>query len=330
MNSYIKKKYHQQNISDSCFLITGGAGFIGSNLAHYLIHHGAKRVKVLDNLATGNYKNIEPLISHPSFEFIEGDICDFDTCTEVMQGVDYVSHQAALGSVPRSINNPIATNRVNVDGFLNVIEAAKNAKVKRMVYASSSSIYGDSKILPKVEENIGKPLSPYAITKATNELYASTFSLHYGFHTIGLRYFNVFGPLQDPKGAYAAVIPLFFTAALEGRSATLNGQGDQTRDFTFIGNVLQANIKAMLVENLSSHEACNIAYGERIGLKELWRRINNMLDKNIEPVYGPPRAGDVQDSLADVSKANRVFGYTPEYDLDKGLAQSVEFYKELL
>lgn len=327
MNSYIKAQYHQQDISKSSFLITGGAGFIGSNLATYLLHHGAKKVRVLDNLATGNLSNIEPLKANPNFEFLEGDICDLKTCNKAMEGIDYVSHQAALGSVPRSIKDPITTNKVNIDGFLNVLEAAKNVKVKRMIYASSSSIYGDSKILPKVEENIGKPLSPYAITKAVNELYADTFSKNYGFHTIGLRYFNVFGPLQDPNGAYAAVIPLFFTAALNNKPATLNGKGDQTRDFTFIGNVIQANVKAMLVENLTQHEACNIAFGERINLQELWVKINDMLGKSIDPVFGPPRAGDVQDSLADISKAKRVFGYQPEYDLNEGLKESVDFYR---
>ncbi|HTN20771.1 MAG TPA: SDR family oxidoreductase [Pelobium sp.] len=327
MNSYIKAQYHYQDISKFSFLITGGAGFIGSNLATYLLYHGAKKVRVLDNLATGNLSNIEPLKANPNFELLEGDICDLETCNKAMEGIDYVSHQAALGSVPRSIKDPITTNKVNIDGFLNVLEAAKNAKVKRMIYASSSSIYGDSKILPKVEENIGKPLSPYAITKAVNELYADTFSKHYAFHTIGLRYFNVFGPLQDPNGAYAAVIPLFFTAALNNKPATLNGKGDQTRDFTFIGNVIQANVKAMLVENLTQHEACNIAFGERINLQELWVKINDMLGKSIDPVFGPPRAGDVQDSLADISKAKRVFGYQPEYDLNEGLKESVDFYR---
>lgn len=327
MNSYINAKYHNEDISQFTFLITGGAGFIGSNLAIYLLHHGAKKVRVLDNLSTGNFSNIEPLMVNPSFEFLEGDICDLATCVKAMEGIDYVSHQAALGSVPRSINNPIATNKVNIDGYLNVLQAAKDAKVKRMIYASSSSIYGDSKILPKVEENIGKPLSPYAITKAVNELYADTFSKHYGFHTIGLRYFNVFGPLQDPNGAYAAVIPLFFTAALNGKPAVLNGKGDQTRDFTFIGNVLQANIKAMLVQNLEQHEACNIAYGERINLQELWVKINEMLGTNIAPVFGPERPGDVQDSLANISKAKIIFGYSPQYGLSEGLRESVEFYK---
>lgn len=327
MNSYIKSNYHHTSLSESSFLITGGAGFIGSNLATYLLFHGAKKVRVLDNLATGNLSNIESLRTNSNFKFLKGDIRDLETCNKAMEGIDYVSHQAALGSVPRSIKDPITTNHVNIDGFLNVLEAAKNAKVKRMVYASSSSIYGDSKTLPKVEENIGKPLSPYAITKAVNELYAETFSKHYGFHTIGLRYFNVFGPLQDSNGAYAAVIPLFFTAALNNQAATLNGKGDQTRDFTFIGNVIQANIKAMLVQNLSQHEACNIAYGERINLVKLWDKINKMLDKKIEPVFGPPRAGDVQDSLADISKSERVFGYKPEFNLDQGLLESLEFYK---
>lgn len=328
MYSYIKKKYHDADLSNSTFLITGGAGFIGSNLAHYLIQHGAKAVRVLDNLSTGNKKNLDSLTKHSNFEFIEGDICDLATCERVLQGVDYVSHQAALGSVPRSIKDPITTNKVNIDGFLNVLESAKNAGVKRMVYASSSSIYGDSKILPKVEENIGKPLSPYAITKAVNELYADTFSKHYGFHTIGLRYFNVFGPLQDPHGAYAAVIPLFFTAALNNRPATLNGKGDQTRDFTFIGNVVQANVRAMLVTDLAQHEACNIAFGERISLTDLWAKINEMLGTSITPKFGPPRPGDVQDSLADILKAKKVFDYSPEYDLDLGLKETQPFYEK--
>lgn len=329
MNSYFKEKYYTQDITKLSFLITGGAGFIGSNLVEYLLLHNAKKVVVLDNLATGKESNIEAFKTHPNFEFINGDIRNFETCQKAMEGIDYVSHQAALGSVPRSIKDPVTTNEVNINGFLNVLEAAKQAGVKRMVYASSSSIYGDSKKLPKVEETIGKPLSPYAVTKYVNELYADVFSKLYNFHTIGLRYFNIFGPRQDANGAYAAVIPLFFKAAFKGEAPVMNGDGEQTRDFTFIANVIQANVKAMLAQELTQHEPCNIALGERISLNKLWVDITELLKKDIAPNYGPARAGDVRDSLADISRATKVFGYQPLYKLSEGLKESAAYYKSL-
>ncbi|MFM6976259.1 MAG: SDR family oxidoreductase [Sphingobacteriaceae bacterium] len=329
MKSYLKEKYHTQDIGNSSFLITGGAGFIGSNLAEYLLIHGAKKVTVLDNLATGNPANIKTLSTYPNFEFIEGDIRDFAVCQKALAGIDYVSHQAALGSVPRSVKDPISTNQVNIDGFLNVLEAAKQAGVKGMVYASSSSVYGDSKMLPKVESQIGKPLSPYAITKYVNELYADNFSKLYNFHTIGLRYFNVFGPQQDPNGAYAAVMPLFFKAAIADQAPTINGSGEQTRDFTFIANVIQANVKAMLMSSLTQHEACNIAFGERINLNELWKDICEILNKELAANHGPERAGDIKDSLADISKATQLFDYRPDYSLKQGLKESAAYYQQL-
>lgn len=330
MKTYLKEKYFDRDITQLAFLVTGGAGFIGSNLAEYLLVNGAKKVRVLDNFATGNPANIKILSAYPNFEFMEADICDFSACQQALKGIDYVSHQAALGSVPRSVKDPISTNKVNIDGFLNVLEAAKQAGVKGMVYASSSSVYGDSPVLPKVESQIGKPLSPYAITKYVNELYAENFSNLYQFHTIGLRYFNVFGPQQDPNGAYAAVIPLFFKAALQGNPPTINGKGEQTRDFTFIANVIQANVKGMLLNNLSQHEACNIAVGERVNLNELWAAITGILNKDLAPQYGPERAGDIKDSLADISKARNLFDYQPAYRLQQGLEESVAYYQNLL
>jgi UDP-N-acetylglucosamine 4-epimerase len=321
-------KYHSESLETKTFLVTGGAGFIGSNIVEYLLLNGAGKVRVLDNLVTGKRSNIEEFMSNPAFEFHEGDICDLETCREAVKGIQYVSHQAALGSVPRSINDPISTNDVNITGHLNMLVASRDEGVERMVYAASSSTYGDSSELPKVEDRIGKPLSPYAITKYVNELYGDIFSSRYGFHTIGLRYFNVFGPKQDPNGAYAAVIPLFFKAALQRVAPTINGDGEQTRDFTFVSNVVQANVKALLnTSNLSSHEVCNVAYGQRISLNELWTQIMRVVGGNhIDPIYGPKRAGDVLDSLADISKAKQLLRYFPELDLLQGLSLGSSWY----
>lgn len=324
-------KYHEGDISQSSFLITGGAGFIGSNIVEYLLQFGAKKVRVLDNLSNGYLKNIKGFMGNPAFEFIEGDIRDYTTCLKAMDCIDYVSHQAALGSVPRSIKDPITSNDVNVSGYLNIIEAAKNSHIKRMVYAASSSTYGDSKSLPKVEDKIGKPLSPYAVTKFVNELYGDVYSNVYGFHTIGLRYFNVFGPKQDPNGAYAAVIPLFMDAMIEKVSPTINGDGQQTRDFTFVDNAVQANIKAMLnTKELSKHEVCNIAFGERTSLIQLWEMIQEADGSKLEAKYGPDRAGDIKDSLADISKAKNLLGYNPEFSMSEGLYQTYNWFKENL
>ncbi|GAB5400453.1 MAG: SDR family oxidoreductase [Aureisphaera sp.] len=312
--------YHSEDLSRYSFLVTGGAGFIGSNIVQYLLVNGAKKVRVLDNLATGFASNLQEFEGHPSFEFMEGDIRNLAVCKKAMEGIDFVSHQAALGSVPRSINDPVTSNEVNVSGFLNMLVAQNESDtVKRMVYAASSSTYGDSKALPKVEGNIGKPLSPYAVTKLVNELYADVFYKTYDTPTIGLRYFNVFGPKQSPKGAYAAVIPLFMQAAKDGEAPTINGDGEQTRDFTFVENAVQANIKAFFASEEANNEVFNIAFGERISLNTLWSDLKNISGKNIHANYGPPRRGDVKDSLADISKARRLMGYEPLFSVSEGL-----------
>ncbi len=313
--------FHQGDLGEFSFLVTGGAGFIGSNLVEYLLTHGAKKVRVLDNLSNGYYANIQEFEDLPNFEFIEGDIRDLATCQKAMQGIDYVSHQAALGSVPRSIDDPVTSNEVNVSGFLNMLVAQKeSSSVKRLVYAASSSTYGDSKALPKVEPNIGKPLSPYAVTKYVNELYADVFAKTYGTQLIGLRYFNVFGPKQSPNGAYAAVIPLFMQALKEEKAPTINGDGEQTRDFTFVANAVQANIKAMFAPDEAANEVYNVAVGERISLNKLWESLKVTSGKKVEAQYGAPRKGDVRDSLADISKAKTQMGYSPKVHVDQGLA----------
>jgi UDP-N-acetylglucosamine 4-epimerase len=315
-----KNQYHTTDLSNYSFLVTGGAGFIGSNLVAYLLKYGAKKVRVLDNLATGFYENIKEFENLSNFEFIEGDIRDLQTCKNAMEGIDYVSHQAALGSVPRSINDPITSNEVNVSGFLNILVAQKESQtVKRLVYAASSSTYGDSKQLPKVEENIGNPLSPYAVTKLVNELYADVFYKTYKTETIGLRYFNVFGPRQSPTGAYAAVIPLFMQALKDKKTPTINGDGEQTRDFTYVENAVQANLKAFFADEMAVNQVVNVAYGQRISLNELWSNLKEISGQNIDAVYGPPRAGDVRDSLADISKACKLMGYKPEFSVFDGL-----------
>lgn len=322
--------YHTKDLNNASFLITGGAGFIGSNIVEYLLKYKAKKVRILDNFSTGSHANIEEFKTHPAFELIEGDIRDLPTCQKAVEGMDYVTHQAALGSVPRSINDPITTNDVNISGFLNMLVACRDAKVKRTIYAASSSTYGDHPALPKVEEQIGNPLSPYAVTKYVNELYASVFSRTYDFHTIGLRYFNVFGPKQNPQGPYAAVIPLFIEAALKKEAATINGDGETSRDFTFIENAVQANIKALLTEKIETHEVVNIAYGERTTLNELWNEINALAGTDLPPAYGPERKGDVQHSLANIRKAEELIGYRPQFSVKKGLKKAFEWYTELL
>ena len=313
-------KYHTQDLSNLSFLITGGGGFIGSNLVEYLLKNNAKKVKVLDNFSNGFKENLEEFHSNPSFELIEGDIRNLQTCKDAMEDIDYVSHQAALGSVPRSINDPATTNEVNITGFLNMMIALKESdSVKRMVYAASSSTYGDSKALPKVEDKIGNPLSPYAVTKYVNELYANVFATTYNTDVIGLRYFNIFGPKQSPKGAYAAVIPLFMEAIKTDKAATINGDGEQTRDFTFIENAVQANIKGFFATKEAANEVFNIACGERISVNYLWENINSIANKSVNANYGPSRQGDVRDSLANISKAERLLGYKPEFSVKEGL-----------
>lgn len=313
-------------------LITGGAGFIGSNLCEYFLSMGYQ-VICLDNFATGHRHNIKDFISNPNFRLIEGDIRNLSDCQKAVQGVDYVLHQAALGSVPRSIKDPITTNEVNVSGFLNMLVASRDAKVKRFVYAASSSTYGDSQGLPKVEDIIGKPLSPYAITKYVNELYADIFSRTYGLETIGLRYFNVFGRKQDPKGAYAAVIPKFVMQLMQLESPLINGDGNYSRDFTYIDNVIQMNELAMSTQNPEAiNTIFNTAYGERNTLNNLVEYLKKFLSAynpkiaNIPIEYGPNRAGDISHSLASIEKAKALLGYDPQFSLEEGLKESIDWY----
>lgn len=324
------QKFHHQDISNASFLVTGGAGFIGSNIVEYLLKYGAGKVRVLDNFSTGSLGNLSNFLNNSALEVIEGDIRDLDTCRKAMQNIDYVSHQAALGSVPRSINDPSTSHDVNVTGFLNVMVAARDANVKKMVYAASSSTYGDHPGLPKVEESIGNPLSPYAVTKYANELYADVFSKVYSFHSIGLRYFNVFGPRQNPNGPYAAVIPLFIESALNHSSPFINGDGETSRDFTFVENAVQANIKAMLAGEIMQHQVLNIAFGERTTLNQLWTRICSIAGIDIQPTYREERKGDVKHSLADISKANKTIGYQPGVSVLRGLDIAFEWYKAAL
>lgn len=312
--------YHNNDLSSLSFLVTGGAGFIGSNLVSYLLNNNAKKVRVLDNLSTGSLDNLAEFSEDSRFEFLEGDIRDVETCKKAMEEIDYVSHQAALGSVPRSINDPVTSNDVNVSGFLNMLVAQNESKtVKRLVYAASSSTYGDSKKLPKIEDNIGKPLSPYAVTKLVNELYSDVFYKTYGTPTIGLRYFNVFGPKQSPTGAYAAVIPLFMQALKDGNPPTMHGDGEQTRDFTFVQNAVQANVRAFFAEEEAVNQVFNIAFGERTSLNQLWTQLQRISEKEMKAIYGAPRKGDVKDSLANIEKANQLMKYKPLYSVTEGL-----------
>lgn len=321
-------KYHTTDLSEASFLITGGAGFIGSNLVKYLIKHGAGKVRVLDNLSTGSLKNLKELMGLPSFEFIEGDIRDLETCKRSCKGIDYMSHLAALGSIPRSIFDPVQTNQVNIDGFLNILMAARDEQVRRMVYAASSSTYGDSRELPKREDHIGNPLSPYAVTKLVNELYADVFRRTYGTDSIGLRYFNVFGPGQDPGGAYAAVIPLFIRSVLGGTPALINGDGSQTRDFTYIENVIQANVKAMLFPEALPHTIYNVACGERISLNGVWDLLKELNGTDPGQTYGEPRRGDIHDSLADITRIKTDLGYQPLFSVREGIRLTLEWTKK--
>ncbi|HRE77352.1 MAG TPA: SDR family oxidoreductase [Flavobacterium sp.] len=320
------------SIQQYSILVTGGAGFIGSNLCHYFLEKG-HRVTCLDNFATGHRHNVAPFLTNSNFTLIEGDIRDLNTCHSAVIGIDYVLHQAALGSVPRSIHDPITSNDVNVSGFLNMLVAARDAKVKRFIYAASSSTYGDSESLPKVEEIIGKPLSPYAITKYVNELYAEIFSKTYGLETIGLRYFNVFGRRQDPDGAYAAVIPKFVKLLIKHESPVINGDGLFSRDFTYIDNVIQMNELAMLTQNPSAvNTVYNTAYGDRTTLNQmvtLLREYLSVYDEqiaNVDVIYGPSRAGDIPHSLASVEKAKQLLHYQPRFSFSEGLKEAVDWY----
>lgn len=322
-----EKSYHNQPLNTSTFLVTGGAGFIGSHLVEYLLHKGAKSVRVLDNFSTGSRENLTEFNKSERFKLFEGDICDLSMCKNAMQGVDYVLHEAALGSVPRSINDPIKTNEVNVSGFLNILVSARDAGVKRMVYAASSSTYGDDPGLPKIEDKIGNPLSPYAVSKYINELYASVFSRTYGFHTYGLRYFNVFGPRQNPRGPYAAVIPLFIQAALEQAPASINGDGETGRDFTFVENVVQANIKALMAP-IEKHEIVNVACGGMTTLNDLWKAISHDIGIEIPANHAPSRVGDIKHSLASIEKAKRLFEFDPSVDIQEGLKETIKWARE--
>jgi len=321
--------YHSNNLNNKSFLVTGGAGFIGSNIVEYLIKNNSGFVRVLDNLSTGHKSNIEQYIGQQNFEFLEGDIRNYETCMSAVKNIDYVFHEAALGSVPRSIADPITTNNVNIDGFLNMLVAIKeNRNVKRIVYAASSSTYGDHESLPKIEDIIGKPLSPYAVTKYVNELYAQVFSKTYAIESIGLRYFNVFGQRQDPNGAYAAVIPLFVKAILNEETVYINGDGEQSRDFTYIENVVQANIKAMFVNNQESiNQVYNVAFGERTTINGMVEILEKIDGKKTIKVYRDSRAGDVRHSLADISKAKLLIDYEPLYSFIDGLIETYNFYK---
>ena len=313
-------------------LITGGAGFIGSNLTEYFLNKNYK-ITCLDNFATGHRHNIASFLDHPNYKLIEGDIRNYETCLEAVKGVDFILHQAALGSVPRSIKDPQTSNEVNVTGFLNMLTAAKEAQIKRFVYAASSSTYGDSASLPKVEDVIGKPLSPYAITKYVNELYADVFSKTYGISCIGLRYFNVFGRRQDPHGAYAAVIPLFVKKLMNHESPIINGTGEYSRDFTYIDNVIQMNELAMLTENTDAvNTVYNTAVGDRTTLNSLVTYLKDYLSEfdekiaEVEIINGPERLGDIPHSLASIEKAKTLLGYNPSHNISEGLKEAVAWY----
>lgn len=314
---------------DSKFLVTGGAGFIGSNLCEAILELGYN-VRCLDNFSTGKRENIEPFLSNPKFELMEGDIRDLDTCMKACEGVDYVSHQAAWGSVPRSIEMPLLYEDINIGGTLNMLEAARQNGVKRFVYASSSSVYGDEPNLPKREDRVGKVLSPYALTKKTNEEYARLYTTLYGLETVGFRYFNVFGRRQDPYGYYAAVIPKFLKALLGGEAPTINGDGKQSRDFTYIENVIEANLKGMLAPSEAAGEAFNVAYGGQVYLIDLYNKLCELLNVDITPNFGPDRVGDIKHSNADISKAQRLLSYDPDYSFEKGIVEAIEWYKENL
>lgn len=323
--SYTSYNWHQTDITDKCFLITGGAGFIGSHVAEYLLQHHAGKVKVLDNFSLGSKSNLECLYNCQSLEIIEGDITCYEDCRLAMEGVDYVCHLAAVGSVPRSIEDPVTSHQANVTGFLNVLTAAKEADIRGMVYASSSAVYGNSETMPRIETSIGAPLSPYALTKYMNEEYANLFSHVYNFHTTGLRFFNVFGPRQNPCGVYAAVIPRFFKAALENEQPMIYGDGSVVRDFTYVANIVQLCIKAML-HPATSHQVYNGAYGGKISVLELWNAVAVVTGCTLSPQFMPPRKGDIQQSMADISRIVTHFNYQQVADLKQGLLLARDYY----
>lgn len=315
-------------IKNSAFLVTGGAGFIGSHIVEYLLNHNAKKVRVLDNLITGDINNIKSFESYPNFEFLQGDITRPADCERACIGIDYISHQAALGSVPRSIENPLATHEANATGFINILVAAKNNWVKRVVYASSSSVYGDINESPKVEHRIGKPLSPYAVSKLVNEQYAAIFASTYNIEIIGLRYFNIFGPRQNPNGAYAAAIPIFIKSLMSNREVFINGDGEQSRDFTFVSNAVKANVNALFTENTEAlGKVLNIACGKSISVNEMFEMIAEEIKPGAKATHRGLRFGDVKDSLADISAAKKYIAYEPEIDFKEGLKRTIEWFK---
>ena len=322
-------KFHDKDLSALSFLITGGAGFIGSHVAEYLLINGAGKVRVLDNMSNGFETNLNLLRRYNAFEFIEGDIRNLETCRVACEGIDYVSHQAALGSVPRSIKEPFNTNDVNVGGFVNILKAAVENNVRQFVYASSSSVYGDDPTLPKKEDRVGNCLSPYAVSKKANELYGQVFASVYNIPVIGLRYFNIFGPRQDPDGPYAAVIPLFVKAVMTNTPAYINGDGDQTRDFTFVENVVQVNIKGMLSNNDNAKNLVyNVAVGETYSINYLYNIIKEYLGSTQKAIHRKTREGDVRNSLADISLAKNLLEYEPVTKFDEGLKKTIEYFKE--
>lgn len=319
--------YQDLHFSESTlFLVTGGAGFIGSNLCEAILKKGC-RVRCLDDLSTGKQTNVDLFMDNPRYEFVRGDVKDLDTCMAACEGVEYVLHEAAWGSVPRSIEMPLFYSLNNIQGTLNMLEAARRCGVKTFVYASSSSVYGDEAHLPKTEGAEGNLLSPYAVTKRCDEEWAKQYHRHYGLKTIGLRYFNVFGKRQDPEGAYAAVIPKFIRMLLHDEQPVIHGDGRQSRDFTYVENVVEANLKACLAPDEASGEAFNIAYGGREYLIDIYRVLTNALGKDVEPVFGPERPGDIKHSNADISKARRLLGYDPEYDFARGIAETIDWYR---
>ena len=324
----MEAQFHNTDLSNKNFLITGGAGFIGGHISEYLLKNGAAKVRVLDNLVNGFQSNIDILKKYSQFEFIEGDIRNVETCMQACDGIDFISHQAALGSVPRSMKEPGYFSDVNITGFVNIVKAAVDNNVKQLVYASSSSVYGDEATLPKSENKIGNALSPYAISKRTNELFASVFASAYGINTMGFRYFNIFGPRQDPDGAYAAVIPLFVKGIIKRTPVYINGDGEQTRDFTFVENAVQVNIKGMLTENKEAlSKVYNVAVGESFSVNYLYNACKHYLESDWEPTYREPRAGDIRNSLADISLAEKLLGYKPVKKFQDGLDETIAFFK---
>lgn len=332
LNNYNKldNTFHNQDLSNLSFLVTGGAGFIGGHIAEYLLRNGAGKVRVIDNFSNGFESNLDVLRTYDAFEFLEGDIRNLDSCRKACDGIEYVSHQAALGSVPRSIKDPSSTNDVNVGGFVNILIAAVENNIKQFVYASSSSVYGDEPTLPKKEDRIGNCLSPYAVSKRADELYADVFAKAYGIPVLGFRYFNIFGPRQDPDGPYAAVIPLFVKAIMNNTSAFINGDGEQTRDFTFVENAVQVNVKGMLTNNEEAkNKVYNVAVGENYSVNFLYNSIREYLHSEIEAIHREPREGDIRNSLADISLAKNLLGYQPTTKFETGLIKTIEYFKYL-